>query len=64
MVSRRMLGLIAAGGLSLAMFGQSALRMAPVPGDPLELVTGQVQVVNTPASREAILQLLARARDS
>ncbi len=57
-----------AGGLSLSAFGQStartAPRMAPVPRDPSELVTGQVQPAATPASREAALQLLARARNS
>ena len=35
-----------------------------MPRDPLELVTGQVQVAGTPASRDAMLQLLARARNS
>jgi len=64
MVSRRMLRLIAAGGLSLATFGQSTPRMAPIPSDPLELVSGQIQPVDTPESRDAILLLLARARDS
>ncbi len=68
MVSSGMLLLIATAGLSLATFGQNAshntLRMAPIPSDPLELVTGEIQVVDTPASREAILQLLTRARDS
>ena len=39
-------------------------RIAPVPADPLELVTGQIQVADTTASREAALQLLARARNS
>ncbi len=54
-----MLWLIASAGLSL---GQNAPAIAPVPGDPLELVTGPVQVAATPASREAALELLARAR--
>ena len=64
MVSKGMLWLIAVAALSLAAFGQNPPRIAPVPSDPLELVTGQIQVVDTPASREAILQLLARARNS
>ncbi len=59
---------IAAGGLSLVAFGQNAPRnaprMAPIPGDPLEIVTGQIQVADTPASRAAVLQLLDRARTS
>jgi hypothetical protein len=64
MVSKGMLRLIAAGGLSLATFGQSTPRIAPIPNDPLELVTGQIQAVDTPESRDAVLLLLARARDS
>jgi hypothetical protein len=64
MVSKGMLRLIAAGGLSLAALGQNVPRIAPIPGDPLELVTGQIQAADTPASRQAALQLLARARNS
>src|SRR5579871_3558233 len=41
-----------------------AFKIAPVPGDSSELVTGQPQVAATPASREAALQLLARARNT
>jgi hypothetical protein len=58
-----MLWLIVGGGLPLMPYGQSAPRIAPVPGDPLELATGQVQVAG-PASRTALLELLARARDN
>jgi hypothetical protein len=65
---RGMLWLIVGGALPLTTFGQSvpqnAPRIAPVPRDPLELVTGQIQVAGTPASREAALQLLAHARKS
>ncbi|MGA3202485.1 MAG: hypothetical protein ABSF12_08320 [Bryobacteraceae bacterium] len=61
MVSKRMLWL-AASGLSLAAFGQTALKMAPIPSDPLEIVTGPIQVVDTPAGRQSVVQLLARAR--
>jgi hypothetical protein len=50
-------------GLALTAFGQSTLTIAPVPPDPDELVTGPVQA-GTPASREAALKLLARARSS
>ena len=64
MVSKGMLRLIMAGALSLAALGQSTPRMAPIPGDPLELVSGQIQAVDTPESRDAVLLLLARARDS
>jgi len=58
-----MLGLIAAGVLSLAAFGRNAPRAAPIPGDPLEMVTGQIRSVNA-RGREAALQLLDRARNS
>jgi hypothetical protein len=49
------------GGLSVTAFAQNTLRIAPVPADPLELVTGSVQP-DTPANREAALSLLTRAR--
>jgi hypothetical protein len=42
----------------------SSAVIAPVPADPLELVTGPVQVADSPAARDAALQLLARARNS
>lgn len=66
MVSKAMLRLIGAAGLSLASFGQDgpAVRVAAIPADPLELVTGQIQAVNAPADRAAVLQLLARAREN
>jgi hypothetical protein len=63
MVSRNIL-CIAAAGLSLAALGKSAQRTAPVPSDPLEMVTGQSQVVNTATSRAAALDLLAQASKS
>ncbi len=63
MKSKRMLGSIFAGGMLLVPFAQSAPKIAPVPGDPLELAAGQIQVAE-PASRDAILQLLGRARSS
>jgi hypothetical protein len=51
---------------ALAAFGQTASqnapRVAPVPPDPLELATGQIESANTPAERDAALQLLGRAR--
>ncbi len=64
MTLKRIPWLIAAGGLSLAALGQNAPRLAPIPGDPLELATGEIQVADSPASREAVLQLLDRARNS
>jgi hypothetical protein len=54
--------LLLVAALSLPAFGQNLPTIAPVPRDPLELVTGPVQTVNTPAARMAVTQLLARAR--
>ena len=53
-----------AGGLSVAALGQNASSIAAVPSDPLEIVTGQAHVVDTPAKRAAVLQILDRARSS
>jgi hypothetical protein len=44
--------------------GQNVAKVAPVPRDPLELATGQVEAANTTGSREAALQLLTRARNN
>jgi hypothetical protein len=67
MVSIRRLWALA-GGLSLAVFGQNALlstlKTSAAPGDPLELVTGQVNMVDTPESRHSVEELLERARNS
>lgn len=60
---QRILWLIV-GGLPLTALCQNAPRITPVPRDPLELTTGQIQTVATPASRETVLQLLARARNT
>jgi hypothetical protein len=61
MVSKTVLWLIVASGLLSATFGKNVPRIAPIPADPLELVSGHIE---TPASREPALQLLALARDS
>jgi hypothetical protein len=65
---RGMLRLMAWGWVCLTAFGQNAPqnspKVAPVPRDPLELATGQIQAANTPASRQTALQLLGRARSS
>lgn len=55
---------IAVVALPLTILGQNAPAEAPLPSDPLELVTGPVQVVDTPGGREDAVQLLARARNS
>jgi hypothetical protein len=64
MVSRRMLWWMAAGGLSLAAFGQNTPKTVTIPRDPLELVNGEIREADTPPIREGVLQLLGRARDS
>ncbi len=64
MVAKEMLWVFAAAGLSLTALGQNVRGIAPLPGDPLEMVTGPTQVAATAASREAALQLLARARSN
>jgi hypothetical protein len=53
--------LITVAAMSLAAFGQTT---APIPDDPLEVVTGQIQPATTAARRSAALQLLNRARAS
>lgn len=45
-------------------FGQTKRQVAPIPSDPLELATGTIQVVDSPAERAAILALLERARQN
>src|SRR5689334_13544411 len=39
-------------------------RVAPVPADPLELATGPATIADTPEKRNAILNLLERARQN
>jgi hypothetical protein len=60
------LWLIAAVAPSLAIFGQNmaqnAPKIAPIPADPLELVTGPVEVANSRTARAAAVELLDRAR--
>lgn len=51
---------IFASGTALA---QSVPRVAPIPRDPLELAVGHIQIAGT-AERDAMLQVLARARNS
>ncbi|HEY4361233.1 MAG TPA: hypothetical protein VGN17_09700 [Bryobacteraceae bacterium] len=62
MATKGVFSLFAAAGallLGQSSFGQNQL---PPPGDPLELVTGQIQVADSAGSREAAFQLLAQAR--
>jgi hypothetical protein len=54
--------LIALVALSLAALCQTIPRAAPIPSDPLEMVTGPVQLVDTWDDRQAALLLLTRAR--
>ena len=50
--------------LPLVAFGQGAARLAPVPADNLELVTGPVHRATAQDDRSAALQLLGRAHDN
>jgi len=63
MVSRGVSWFVAAG-LSLPILGGRPPKPAPIPRDPLEMVSGQIQSARTPASRAPILELLGRARDN
>lgn len=53
---------IAAAGLSLCSLGESAPLVAPLPSDPLEMVTGPIQAADTPEARQTAWELLGRAR--
>ena len=50
--------------LPVAAMSQNASRLAPIPRDPLELASGQIQEADTKAQRDVALQLLTRARNS
>jgi hypothetical protein len=64
MVSKSALWLVAAVvGLPLATV-QNAPTTAPVPRDPLEIVTSQARAVEAPAKRADVLRLLDRGRES
>lgn len=63
-VARRICWLMVGSSLPFVSFGQNAPKIAPVPADPLELVTGPVQAAGKRAPREPLLQLLARARSN
>ncbi|MCU1286094.1 MAG: hypothetical protein JWO13_2444 [Acidobacteriales bacterium] len=43
---------------------QTAGKMAPLPGDPLELATGPTAVIQTPQQRQLVLGLFQRARQN
>lgn len=53
-------GMKAYGQGALPHVQMNSLPEAPVPAVALELVTGEVQVVQTPEQRAQIVQLLAR----
>lgn len=53
--------LIATVGMSVQALCQTT---APIPENPFEIVSGPIQVVNTPDERNAILKLLDRARSN
>jgi Gram-negative bacterial TonB protein C-terminal len=61
-IARLFLTFIFAFLLSISAFSQP--KLAPVPPDPLELVTGTTKVPSTPQERAAVLDLLERARQN
>ncbi|MGC2694405.1 MAG: hypothetical protein WA738_01295 [Candidatus Angelobacter sp.] len=61
---RRLQLLLLAVVLTTAGFCQNPPEVAPVPSDPLELVTGATQVPGTPQERADVLALLERARQN
>ena len=63
MVSKHAFWLIAVSGLAPMLSGVEP-RIAPVPSDPLEIVTGNIKSADKPARRKAAADLLARARNS
>lgn len=50
--------------IAVAATGQTERKIAPVPGDPLELATGTARVVDTPEERASVLSLVERARQN
>lgn len=62
MVKKGILWLIAGSALFPGVSGQSALRTAPIPSDPLEMATGRIRPASGRAARTAALGLLGRAR--
>jgi hypothetical protein len=50
--------------LVASAISQSALKVAPLPYDPLELATGPTMVPDTPEKRALLLNLLERARQN
>jgi len=64
MMFKTMLWLIAIGGAALAAPRRDAGSTVPVPGDPLELVTGPAHAVKSSGRRNVVVQLLDRARNN
>lgn len=64
MIFKRMLRLIAIAALPAAVLCQNLPNTAPIRNDPLEMVTGPIQVATTPEERETALKLLTRARSN
>lgn len=50
--------------LGATALGQSLLNVAPVPADPLEMVSGTSKVVDDAQERAAVFELLERARQN
>ena len=63
MVSIAIRYLVAAGTVYGWMLAQDATKVAPIPRDPLELVSGPVEIAAAPETRTTALELANRARD-
>jgi len=61
MDTRRISWLIVALALTLPAIGQDARKVAPIPADPLEMVSGRIKTVDTAERRQSALELLNRA---
>jgi hypothetical protein len=63
MVSSAIRYLVAAGAFAGWIYAQDATKVAPITHDPLELISGQVQIASAPQSRALALELMSRARE-
>lgn len=67
MISSTTRCLAAAGALCFWMSvwvpAEDPAKVAPIPHDPMELVTGQTEIAGAPESRTAALELVSRARE-
>jgi hypothetical protein len=63
-VTRSVFSLTFVALFAVSAVAQFSRRMAPLPGDPLEMATGPTMVIDTPQKRLTIIKLLQRARQN